>query len=212
MANALSNLGAILLAAGDRERAEATLEEAVTRARAAGDERIAALAINNLGDFALTVGDYERAEPLFSESLGLLRARGDTANVARSLFNNGAVDLMLGRITAAEARFHESLTLCRMTGNHEDSAWSLLGLAATNLANGEGERGAMLLGAARAVLTQMGADFKPFERHLDEATEARSRTLLGSSGHEAALRRGSSMTLDEALDLAAREPARLYPR
>ncbi len=32
----------------------------------------------------------------------------------------------------------------------------------------------MLLGAARAVLTQMGADFKPFERHLDEATEARS--------------------------------------
>jgi hypothetical protein len=142
----------------------------------------------------------------------LLRARGDTANVARSLFNNGAVDLMLGRITAAEARFHESLTLCRLTGNHEDSAWSLLGLAATNLANGEGERGATLLGAARAVLTQMGADFKPFERHLDEATEARSRTLLGSSGHEAALRHGSSMTLDEALDLAARETARLYPR
>ena len=212
VANALSNLGAILLAAGDRERAESTLEEAVTRARAAGDQRIAALAINNLGDFALTVGDYERAEPLFSESLDLLRARGDTANVARSLFNNGAVDLMLGRITAAEARFHESLTLCRMTGNQEDSAWSLLGLAATNLANGEGDRGAMLLGAARAVLTQMGAEFKPFERHLDEATEARSRTLLGSSGHEAALRHGSSMTLDEALDLAARETARLYPR
>ena len=178
-----------------------------TRARAAGDERIAALAINNLGDFALTVGDYERAEPLFRESLGLLRARGDTANVARSLFNNGAVDLMLGRVAAADDRFHESLTLCRMTGNHEDSAWSLLGLAATNLANGEGERGAMLLGAARAVLTQMGADFKPFERHLDEATEERSRTLLGSSGHEAALRHGSSMTLDEALDLAARETA-----
>ena len=36
VANALSNLGAILLAAGDRERAESTLEEAVTRARAAG--------------------------------------------------------------------------------------------------------------------------------------------------------------------------------
>jgi hypothetical protein len=88
----------------------------------------------------------------------------------------------------------------------------LLGLAATNLANREGERGAMLLGAARTVLTRMGADFKPFERHLDEATEERSRMLLGTSGHEAALRRGSSMTLDEALDLAARETARLYPR
>ena len=205
VANALSNLGAILLAAGDRERAESTLEEAVTRARAAGDERIAALAINNLGDFALTVGDYERAEPLFRESLGLLRARGDTTNVARSLFNNGAVDLMLGRVPDAADRFHESLTLCRTTGNHEDTAWSLLGLAAMNLANGDGERGAMLLGAARTVLTQMGADFKPFERHLDAVTEERSRMLLGTAGHEAALKRGSSLTLDEALDLAAHE-------
>ena len=220
VANALSNLGAILLAAGDRERAASTLEEAVERARAAGDERIAALAINNLGDFALTVGDYERAEPLFRESLRLLRARGDTANVARSLFNNGAVDLMLNRVAAAADRFHESLTLCRTSGDREDSAWSLLGLAATNVATGDGERGATLLGAARAVLAQMGADFKPFERHLDEVTEERSRTLLGTAGHEAALRRGSSMTLDEALDLAARETAMrpegelpgLYPR
>ena len=220
VANALSNLGAILLAAGDRERAASTLEEAVERARAAGDGRIAALAINNLGDFALTVGDYERAEPLFRESLDLLRARGDTANVARSLFNNGAVDLMLNRVAAAAERFHESLTLCRTSGDREDSAWSLLGLAATNVATGEGERGAILLGAARAVLTQMGADFKPFERHLDEVTEERSRILLGTAGHEAALRRGSSMTLDEALDLAARETAirsegelpGLYPR
>ena len=220
VANALSNLGAILLAAGDRERAAPTLEEAVERARAAGDERIAALAINNLGDFALTVGDYERAEPLFRESLGLLRARGDTANVARSLFNNGAVDLMLNRVAAAADRFHESLTLCRTAGDREDSAWSLLGLAATNVATGAGERGAILLGAARAVLTQMGADFKPFERHLDEVTEERSRMLLGTAGHEAALRRGSSMTLDEALDLAGRETAirsegeqpGLYPR
>jgi predicted ATPase/DNA-binding SARP family transcriptional activator len=212
VANALSNLGAILLAAGDRRRAESTLEEAVTRARTAGDERIAALAINNLGDFALTVGDYERAEPLFQESLGLLRALGDTANVARSLFNNGAVDLMLGRVADAADRFGESLTLCRLTGDHEDTAWSLLGLAATNLANGEGERGTMLLGAARSVLTQMGAEFKPFERHLDEVTEERSRMLLGAAAHEAALRRGSSLTLDEALDLAAQELPGLYPR
>ena len=204
VANALSNLGAILLAAGDPERAGPTLEEAVERARAGEDERIAALAINNLGDFALTVGDYERAEPLFRESLALLRARGDIANVARSLFNNGAVDLMLNRVAAAADRFHESLALCRTTGDREDSAWSLLGLAATNVANGDGERGAILLGAARTVLRQMGADFKPFERHLDEATEERSRALLGTSGYEAALRHGSSMTLDDAHDLAAR--------
>jgi predicted ATPase/DNA-binding SARP family transcriptional activator len=205
VANALSNLGAILLAADERERAASALEEAVERARAAGDDRIAALAINNLGDFALTVGDYERAQPLFRESLDLLRELGDTANVARSLFNNGAVDLMLDRVDAATDRFRESLTLCRATGNREDSAWSLLGLAAASVAKGDGERGAILLGAARSVLTQMGADFKPFERHLDEATERQSRSLLGDAGYEAALRRGSSLSLEAALELATRD-------
>jgi hypothetical protein len=139
---------------------------------------------------------------LFRESLDLLRELGDTANVARSLFNNGAVDLMLDRVDAATDRFRESLTLCRATGNREDSAWSLLGLAAASVAKGDGERGAILLGAARSVLTQMGADFKPFERHLDEATERQSRSLLADAGYEAALRRGSSLSLEAALELA----------
>ena len=93
VANALSNLGAIVLAGGDTERAERLLEEAVPLARGVGDERIAALAINNLGDLALTVGDLERAEPLFQESLELAPCAGDTANVARALFNLGAVAL-----------------------------------------------------------------------------------------------------------------------
>ena len=87
-------------------------------------------------------------------------------------------------------------------GNHEDSAWSLLGLAATNLANGEGEHGAMLLGAARAVLTQMGADFKPFERRLHEATKAEATALCGPTVHAAARDRGASLTLPAAVGLA----------
>ena len=107
VANALSNLGAIVLAAGDHARAAVVLEEAVGLAREVGDERIAALAINNLGDLALTTGDYERAGPLFEESHALLQARGDTANIARSLFNQGAVDLMLDRPEEARARFRE---------------------------------------------------------------------------------------------------------
>jgi predicted ATPase/DNA-binding SARP family transcriptional activator/Tfp pilus assembly protein PilF len=202
LANAYSNLGAIVLAAGDYERAASALEEAVRLAREAGDERIAALAINNLGDLALTNGDYERAGPLFEESLGLLRALSDTANIARSLFNNGAVDLMQGRIPAATERFRESLTLSRQTGDQEDTAWSLLGLAATDVEDGHGERGAVLLGAARGVLTQMNAAFKPFERELDRRTEERSRALSGTRQHEAGVTQGLSLTLDEALVVA----------
>ena len=202
LANAFSNLGAIVLAAGDYDRAASALEEAVRLAREAGDERIAALAINNLGDLALTNGDYERAGPLFEESLGLLRGLSDTANIARSLFNNGAVDLMQGRVPAATERFRESLTLSRLTGDQEDTAWSLLGLAATDVEDGHGARGAVLLGAARAVLTHMHAAFKPFERELDRRTEERSRALSGDPRHEAGVAQGLAMTLDEALEVA----------
>ena len=202
LANAHSNLGAILLAAGDVSRAETALEESVRLAREAGDERVAALAINNLGDLALTVGDYERAGPLFEESLALLRSRSDTANIARSLFNNGAIDLMQGRIASAEERFRESLALAKGLSDREDIAWSMLGLSAVEVENGNGECGAILLGAGRRVLTEMSAAFKPFERQLDRRTEERSRALIGDDDHQAYVARGMSLTGDEALERA----------
>jgi predicted ATPase len=212
VANALSNLGAIVLAAGEYERAAVVLEEAVTLARAVGDERIAALAINNLGDLALTTGDYERASPLFEESHALLHARGDTANIARSLFNIGAVELMLDRRETARSRFRESLALAQAMDDKEDIAWCLEGLASLAAAEEAGERASILLGAAGGLLEQMGADFKPFERKLHEATEARARALCGDAGHAAALGRGAAMPLTDALELALEGSAVAVPR
>jgi predicted ATPase len=201
-ANGLSNLGAILLAAGEEERAGPLLHEAVTIARDVGDTRIAALAINNLGDLALTQGDYERAEPLFEESLALLRARGDTANVARSLFNLGAVALMLERLAVARGRFREAVALGREAGDKEDLAWCLLGIAGLDAVGGDGDRAAVLLGAALAVLDAMGAALKPFERRLHDVTATRGRQLRGDDAFEEARRRGASLEFDEAIELA----------
>ncbi len=201
VANALSNLGAIVLAAGDHARAAVVLEEAVALARTVDDTRIAALAINNLGDLALTTGDYERARPLFEESHALLEARGDTANLARSLFNRGAVDLMVGDHQAAQARFREGLLLARQTGDTEDLAWCVEGLAAVAAEAGEGERASVLLAVAGGLLRQMGADFKPFERQLHEATEARTQELCGPDGYAAGREQGEAMTLAAALEL-----------
>ena len=202
VANALSNLGAIVLAAGDTVRAAVVLEEAVALAREVGDTRIAALAINNLGDLALTTGDYERARPLFEESHALLEARGDHANLARSLFNQGAVALMLGDEPTAGARFRDGLALASETGDKEDTAWCLEGLGALAARSGHGEHAATLLGAAGALLRQMGADFKPFERQLHETTERQVEVSCGPARHRAARERGAAMALGEAIDLA----------
>ncbi len=198
----MSNLGAILLAAGEQQRAAPLLHEAVALAREVGDTRIAALAINNLGDLALTGGDYAAAEPLFEESLALLRERGDTANVARSLFNLGAVALMLDRLPVARDRFREALALGQAAGDKEDLAWCLLGIAGLGAVGGDGDRAAMLLGAAVAVLDAMGAALKPFERRLHDTTAVRARQLCGNGAFDDARRRGADLELDEAIQLA----------
>lgn len=202
VANGFSNLGAILLAAGEPQRAAPLLEQAVALARVAGESRIAALAINNLGDLALTQGDYARAEPLFEESLSLLRERGDTANVARSLFNLGAVALMLDRLPVATDRFGEALALGQEAGDKEDMAWCLLGIAGLASAARDGHRAAMLLGAAVALLDQIGASLKPFERRLHDTTAGRAKVLCGEDAFDEARRRGAGLGLDEAIALA----------
>jgi predicted ATPase/DNA-binding SARP family transcriptional activator len=208
VANALSNLGAIVLAGGDHDRAGPLLVEAVALARIVGDRRVAALAINNLGDLALTVGDYERAEPLFEESLALLKARGDAANVARSLFNLGAVALKLGRLPAADARFRESLSFAQQVGDTEDIAWCLEGFAAIAAAERDGERAALLLGAAGALLEGIGAEFKPFERALDEHTRAEAARLVGEEAVAEAMAKGAHMALVDAVDAVLATPPR----
>jgi predicted ATPase/DNA-binding SARP family transcriptional activator len=202
VANALSNLGAIVLAGGNAVRARELLEEGVACARLAGDQRIAALAINNLGDLALTVGDYERAEPLFEESLGLLRARGDTANLARSLFNLGAVALKRGRLNDADACFRESVAYAREAGDLEDLAWCLEGFAALAAEGGRGDEAALLLGAAGALLDEMGADFKPFERQLHESTREKAASQCGEVAFVEASDRGTATKVGDAIELA----------
>ena len=185
-----------------QQRAAPLLREAVALAREVGDTRIAALAINNLGDLALTEGDYDGAEPLFEESLALLRERGDTANVARSLFNLGAVALMLDRLAVARDRFREALALGQEAGDKEDLAWCLLGIAGLGAAAEDGDRAAILLGAAVAVLDAMGAALKPFERRLHDTIAVQARQLCGDGAFEDARRRGADMELDEAIRLA----------
>ena len=204
VANGLSNLGAITMAGGQLDRAGDLLREAVPLARTAGDERILALALNNLADHALTTGDYAAAEPLFEESLALLLSRGDTANVARSLFNLGAVALRMDRVDAAEARFRESLERSNSAGDKEDICWSLLGLASVAARRREGERAAVLSGAAISLLDQMGAQFKPFERGLHEETAMLATSLLGEEALTAAQERGTQLSLTQAVEYAAK--------
>jgi non-specific serine/threonine protein kinase len=132
----------------------------------------------------------------------LLKARGDAANVARSLFNLGAVALKLGRLQAADGRFRESLSVAEQVGDTEDIAWCLEGYAALAAAERHGERAALLLGAAGALLEGIGAQFKPFERALDEQTRAEAILLVGEEAVAGAVAKGARLALADAVAAA----------
>jgi len=196
VARSLSNLGAILVANAELERAEAVLDEAVVRTRALGDRRLCALALNNRGDLALTEGEWSTAATLFEESLALLRELGDTVNVARSLFNLGACALERERDDEALDRLREGLALCIDLGDREDEAWCLVGLAALAERGGDLEQAALLLGAADGLLDAMGASFKPYEQSLHRRVGAALADALDPTALAKALADGR--TLDPA--------------
>ena len=108
---------------------------------------------------------------------------------------------MLGRPEEARSRFTAALALARDMEDKEDIAWCLEGLAALAAGDGSGELAATLLGAAGGLLKQIGADFKPFERQLHDATERRARSLCGEDRYEAAVDTGASMALADTLRL-----------
>ena len=202
VANALSNLGAIVLAAGDHARAGVVLEEAVGLAREVGDERIAALAINNLGDLALTTGDYgapdrssKRATPCSK------REATPPTSHARSSTREQSTSCSIAP-KPPRADFREGLSLAHAMDDKEDIAWCLEGLASLAAAEGAGELASILLGAAGGLLKQIGADFKPFERQLHEATRARAERLCGHDGYRAVRAEGEALPLAQAIVLA----------
>ena len=105
----------------------------------------------------------------------------------------------MGRLGDSDARLREAVAFAEQAGDKEDLAWCLEGFAALAAAEARGEDAARLLGAAAAVLDEMDAEFKPFERQLHDATQAAAVRLLGERAFGDAEREGAAMPLADAI-------------
>jgi predicted ATPase/class 3 adenylate cyclase len=133
-ARALVAAGSLALWQGDYGAAETWMEQALARARVAGDQRSAARALSNLGILANIQGDPERAGACFTDSLALYRETGDRRGIASSLnnlaLNNlGDFAVFQGDLEPAAAAFAEALALWRQVGDRASVAVALLNLA-----------------------------------------------------------------------------------
>ncbi|HZM70302.1 MAG TPA: sigma 54-interacting transcriptional regulator [Candidatus Cryosericum sp.] len=113
IAACLSYLGVILSRRGRHEEARAHFDEAVSRARAAGDTESLAWILNNAALCHLGLGDLDVADALLREVLDVTARHGLHGARHRSLANAATVRLDRGDLSGAIQALEESLAWAR---------------------------------------------------------------------------------------------------
>jgi predicted ATPase len=161
-----------------------------------------------LGFLYETVGDHDQSLLWFERALALAESQRDTVQRSHALASLGMGRWRQGRTEDAKRLLQEGLRLARLaddpwTGTQmlEISAW----IAA---ASGDARGAAMLLAAASALSRAIGAPELPTFGGVGpfhEDSERRAREDLGAIEFEAAWRKGTSLTFEQAIAVALQD-------
>ena len=113
--------------------------------------------------------------------------------------------LARGDLEKAARLLGEGIEWSEQTGDRANLAHFLEVLAAVTALGGEGERSAVLLGAAEALLEQVGARVYNYyvpDPSLQERAIAEARAVLGEAAFEEARERGREMNFEQAVEYA----------
>jgi len=202
VAACLLNVGNAAMGRTDYPEAERLFSESLEVWRTVGDQWGVAFCLACLGELALDRKDYDRAAELCAESVALREALGDRLEgaVVRGLL--GLAEAERGNQARAADLLLASLVECRDLRSHEQSVGSIQNVATWLGISDEFEAAAELWGAAESLAAQAGVATDQAEqvRHATAIEAGRSRIV--PADWEAAWRRGQSMDLATALDLA----------
>jgi DNA-binding CsgD family transcriptional regulator/tetratricopeptide (TPR) repeat protein len=226
----LALIGAGLMAQqrGDYQSSRALFEESLAIFRALGVPWAIASVLYCLGSVALDQGDYAGARSFIDESLVLQRELGTRGDLAEGLENLGRAAFFQGDYSDAYSSYTESLTLFQESGDKYGMALCLMDLAGVMIAASKATRpssqprresssarhaeddpsqsialrGVQLLGAAQALLENIGIQLNQMGRKLLDAYTAAARRRLGEPAFTETIAAGRAMTLDAAIALA----------
>jgi hypothetical protein len=105
-------------------------------------------------------------------------------------------------LDAARSTLQEALRIGRRVGEKRNMPYTILGLACLAGDLDDWHRGAVLHGAARALLGQTGAPWEPFEAHYRQESLDQARAALGDDQFHRAYTRGMALSFDQTIDLA----------
>ena len=135
----------------------------------------------------------------------MARQRGDRLGTCNALYNLAQVAMSRGDHELATRMFEEGLALSEQIKDQANLAHFLEALAAVAAFRGEVEHYAHLLGAAEALLEEVGARVYSYyvpDPSLQERAVAEARTVLGDTTFEEARAQGRTMTFEQAVKYA----------
>ena len=205
LARCLHNLANVVRVRGDYPRARWAAREAAGIFEELGDRLGAAWSLNQQGDIERASGDVHAARELYQRALFEFREAGDPWGTARSLTDLGTIDCEQGDHVAAHAAYREALEMFAALGNRRGIARTLEGYACLALVRGEATRALTLASAAAHLRRHIGAPLSQAEHlKLDQTLLSAWESLSSAEGKDA-WARGSSMSMDEAVEYSLKE-------
>jgi predicted ATPase len=199
-------LATILMGVNRTEEARSVFERCVREARRSGLVGVEIIGLADLGWLDLLDHDYESSRAAYAAALTQLRSRGDKYYEPETLRGLGLASLGLGQRDEARAAFAEMLELeLAATRTHSlfvAGALSGIALAADPAA---ADRAARLRGAVARLNSDADIVTNAYSRADDELERHFERQLVVLLGEEAWERErtaGSTMTLEQAIELA----------
>jgi predicted ATPase/DNA-binding CsgD family transcriptional regulator len=201
MAQMLILLGIVAQDRGDLDQARRLNREALDVLASLEEPFWTAVAMRHRGWLSYVRGDVASAEQELEVARDLCRREDNRFIEARVLADLGDIALHRGDHARAASLWRERL---RLDWDVRDVRRSLEGLAEIAVATGERERAARLFGAAEAHRERLGVTRVPSAVPRYETAVAATRTALGEPAFIAAWDEGRHMTLEKALEEAAR--------
>ncbi|RVW02765.1 ATP-binding protein [Rhodococcus xishaensis] len=196
--------GAQALYQGECARAAELFEPTLGPFRARPELSLVIWTLGALGMVAGMCGDPERGTAYFEELLSIARAHGATFYQAGAMFVLGLTLWRQGERERAARLFAEALPLTPEVDDHFAGAGCLEAMAWAAADARQGQRGAILSGAAEAMRREMGVPpvAVPGMLEYHEQCRRQCRQILGDRAFETAFSRGEALGFADAVEFA----------
>jgi tetratricopeptide (TPR) repeat protein len=177
--------------------------EAIACTERSGDRFINCQLHNNAACHALNVGDIPAARAHLQQAAQVVQAIGGSSYHVPG--NLGWVLRQEGDPDGARSMFEAALRISRRNGELAGLAYASLGLACLAADLGDWRRAGQLHGAAQALLDRTGQRWEPGEARSRQDSLDQVRAHLGQEQFDRVYAHGTTLSLEEAVDVALAE-------